>query len=215
MNIQHNDFPFYHIVIDEVFSKSILPSIYEEINLLKKEFKPPEFTESAKQNGKILKKNKGIFLQESKIFGDLKIINHIDNISKKVGHDNNWKNKTFQRMYKTLMWGSDLLNHYSSDDYYLPHFDGGIFSMVTFLYENYDIHEGGDLHFPEHNYTHKCKNNQSIIFFAKEIHEVTKLKGDENINRYSIVTFSKYNEQLEGRRSYSDATKEFNNILYT
>lgn len=197
MNIKHYTEPFYHIIIDDIFSDEVLSEIFKEIEILETEFKSEKFTFSAKDfNGKLLKKNKGIFLNESKFYESLKIINYLNNILDKVCSDNDWKNKTLHRMFNSMLWVSDLLNCYKCGDYYKPHFDGGIFSMITFFYKNYNkCEDGGDLYFPEHNYIHKCKSNQSIIFLSKELHGVTELKSSEPVSRYSIVKFSIYQPQ--------------------
>ena len=35
---------------------------------------------------------------------------------------------------------------------YKPHYDDGLFTLVTFLYDDYENRIGGDLYFPEHDY---------------------------------------------------------------
>jgi len=196
MNIKHYTEPFYHIIIDDIFSDKVLSEIFKEIEILKTEFKLEKFTFPAKDfDGKILKKNKGIFLCESKFYKSLKIINYLNNILDKVCSDKDWKNKTLHRMCNSIVWGGDLLNYYSCGDYYKPHCDDGIFSMITFFYKNYDKCEDGNLYFPEYNHIHKCKNNQSIIFLSTELHGVTELKSSDTVSRYSIVKFSTHQPQ--------------------
>lgn len=193
MIIRNKNEPFFHIVIDEIFSDSILPTIYEEINSLKNELKSGDMTKAALDSfGNSLKKNKGIFLVESKNYKNSKVISSIDASIKKISKCKNWENKTFCRMYNSVMWGGELLNCYDSSDYYMPHTDSGLFTMITFLYENHENGDlqGGDLYFPEYDYLHKCNNNQAIIFFSKELHGVTTFTSNKNCKRYSIVTFS-------------------------
>jgi hypothetical protein len=205
MKIQYKDNPFFHIIIDEVFSKSVLPLIYEEISLLKNDLKSPDFTGSASNiYSDNFKKNKGIFLNQYEKFDSLKIPFHMDNLIRKVREIKNWKNRTFHRMYTSVEWGDELLNCYIDKDYYLPHIDEGLFSMITFLYKNCKNYTGGDLFFPEYNYLHKCEDNQSIIFFSKELHGVTTFNCNQESCRYSIVTFSSLNENNTNKYKKSE-----------
>lgn len=213
MIINHHENPFYHITIDEVFSKSFLPLLYKEIDLLKNECNPENTTGSARNiTGKKLKSNKGIFLSECSYCENLKILSNIDNFLKKVFYDKNWKNNTFHRMYRSASWCGDLFNLYSFGDYYMPHIDDGLFTSIVFLYENFEDCQknGGDLYFPEHDYLHECKDNQAIIFFSKELHSVTPIKS-KKCKRYSIVSFSTLFEESDK----NDIIKKTKHLNYT
>lgn len=191
MKILHNDNPFFNISLENVFSAEELKIIFKEINELKEKFKDPNSTRSATIHSEILKKNTGMFLVEYKNYENLKTIKIIDKSIKKISTNSNWENLAFKRIFNSLMWGSELINCYKKNDYYKPHVDDGIFSIIFFLWDNTSNFEGGDLYFPEHDYLHKCKSNHGILFFSKEMHGVTPIiTNDEESNRYSIVTFS-------------------------
>jgi hypothetical protein len=191
MRIIYNDNPFFHISLENVFSTEELKIIFKEINELKKEFKDPEFTGSANSNSEILKKNTGIFLVEYKDYENLKTIKIIDKCIKKISTNSNWENLAFKRLFNSLMWGGELINCYKKNDYYKPHVDNAIFSLIFFLWENTSNFEGGDLFFPEYDYLYKCKKNHGILFFSKELHGVTPIiVNEDKSTRYSIVTFS-------------------------
>jgi hypothetical protein len=191
MKIIYNDNPFFNISLENIFSAEELKIIFKEINELKKYFKDPNFTVSASTHLQVLKKNTGIFLVESEIYKNLKMIKIIDKYIKKISNNNSWKNIAFKRLFNSLMWGSELVNCYKKNDYYKPHVDYGIFSLIFFLWDNTSNFEGGDLFFPEYDYLHKCNSNCGILFFSKELHGVTPIiVNDENSTRYSIVTFS-------------------------
>ena len=193
MKIIYNDNPFFHISLENVFSAEELKIIFKEINELKKNFKDPEFTGSASSNFEILKNNTGIFLVE---YENLKIIKIIDKCIKKISTNSNWKNLAFKRLFNSLMWGSELINCYKKNDYYKPHVDNGIFSLIFFLWDNTSNFEGGDLFFPEYDHLHECKNNHGILFFSKELHGVTPIISKEELSkRYSIVSFSTIKEE--------------------
>ena len=196
MKIIHNNNPFFNISLENIFSAEELKIIFKEINELKKHFKDPNFTASATKNSEILKKNTGIFLVESETYENLQIIKIIDKCIKKISTNSNWKNIAFKRLFNSLMWGGELVNCYKKNDYYKPHTDNGIFSLIFFLWDNTSNFEGGDLYFLEHDYLHKCKSNHGILFFSTEMHGVTPIiTNDEESNRYSIVTFSAIKEE--------------------
>ena len=192
MKIIYNDDIFFHISLENIFSNDVLGNIFKEIGELEKYVKDPEFTKSACSDFGILKKNSGVFLSNCENYENLKTIEFIDECIKKISISNNWKNIAFKRLFNSLMWGGELLNCYKKNDYYKPHLDEGIFTLIFFLWESSSNFEGGDLFFPEHNYLHKCKNNHGILFFSKEFHGVTPIIAKHEMSkRYSIVTFSK------------------------
>jgi len=191
MKILHNNDPFFHISLENIFSEDRLKIIFKEINELKNNFENPESTGSSTYNFEVLKKNTGMFLVKSENYENLKTIKFIDNCIKKISITDNWKNTAFRRLFDSVIWGSELINCYKKNDYYKPHVDEGIFTLLFFLWERTSNFEGGDLFFPEYDYLHKCKNNHGILFFSKELHGVTPIISKEKIStRYSIATFS-------------------------
>ena len=214
MKIIYNNNPFFNISLENVFSAEELKIIFKEINELKENFKDPDPNQTASNHLEILKKSTVAYLMESENYENLKTIKIIDKCIKKISTCNNWENLTFKRLFNSLMWGGDRINCYKNGDYYKPHIDGGIFSIIFFLWDNTSNFEGGDLYFSEHDYLHKCNNNCGILFFSKELHGVTPIITNEELSkRYSIVTFScvkdKENAALKKRNII-----DFNSILY-
>jgi hypothetical protein len=196
MKIIYNDNPFFNISLENVFSDEELKIIFKEINELEKDFKDPNFTGSASTHLEILKKNTGMFLFKSGSYENLKTIKIIDKCIKKISTSKDWKNSALKRLFNSLMWGSELINCYKKNDYYKPHVDNGIFSLIFFLWDNTSNFEGGDLFFPEYDHLHECKNNHGILFFSKELHGVTPIISKEELSkRYSIVSFSTIKEE--------------------
>lgn len=197
MKILHNDIPFFHISIENIFSEENFNEIFDEIKSLKTEFKTEEFTRSSfLPNGKILKKNKGIYLDELENSSSFESIKQMDNILKKISIDKNWKNFTFKRIFNSLLWGNDHINYYEENDHYMPHTDMGVFTLIIWMYDDRIPFLGGNLYFPEYNFLHECKNNCGILFFSKELHGVTPITScKNNYGRYSIVSFSCYSEK--------------------
>lgn len=190
MKVIHHNEPFLHVTLEDVFSPRELEIVHEEIKGLKQYFGNPDVTGTASsKDDELLKKGDGIFLPH-----ESKITKIIDKRIKQVSNSK-WKDGTFRRMFHALVWGNELLNCYKGNDYYKPHFDHGVFSLIFFLWEDTSTFDGGDLYFPEYDYLHKCNNNHAVLFNSKEMHEVTPLvTKDETSTRYSIVTFSVQNE---------------------
>lgn len=187
MKIVYVEEPFFHIIVEETFSG--LDSIFNEVDVVKGELKDPRHTGGALSvTGENRKKNKGLFLNERKEYQYLKLVSGINEVLQRLKRSIVWKNQTLYRLYEKTIWTGFLLNHYEHDDYYLPHTDDGLFTFITFLFDDYDNRVGGDLYFPEYDYLHKCKNNQSILFLSSEVHGVTTFESKNN--RYSISTFS-------------------------
>lgn len=202
MQIKYHSDPFFHITIENSFSDSNLLEIKKEINCLDPQLKSGDLTGAALHNitGDSQKQNTGIFLSDCENYDNLNIVKSTNYIIRDVSKIN-WENKTFYRMYLDCLWGSHLLNKYRKNDYYKPHFDHSLFSMITFLYDEFNEKHGGDLYFPEYDYLHKCKDNQTILFLSREIHGVTPFKPDKDLFRYSIVTFSKLFDNKQNKKT--------------
>lgn len=213
MKIIHNESPFFYISIENIFSENIFSKLYDEINSLKSKFKTKEYTGSAVlPNGENLKNNKGLFLEELDNFDNLQVTKEINKLLYKILRDKNWKNFAFRRMFNSLLWGGGLINYYENNDYYKPHIDDGIFSLIIWMYDKKSSFEGGDLYFPEYDYLHQCKNNHGILFFSKELHGVIPISScEKDLGRYSIVTFSATKEDNKKLINYTSIN---NNILY-
>jgi len=212
MKLIHKDNPFFHISLENVFSVEELKIIFKEINELKKDFKDPNFTESASTHLELLKKNTGIFLSSCENYENLKTTKIIDKRIKKISINTNWKNLAFKRLFNSLMWGSELINCYKKNDYYKPHIDDGIFTLIIFLWDNTSNFEGGDLLFPEYNHHYKCKSNHGILFFSQEVHGVSPIIiNEKKSTRYSIVVFSTMKDrEKQAKRNINNSTE----ILY-
>ena len=177
--------PFFHLVVEESFSDS--DSFFDEFDMLRERLQTAEQTGSDRHaSGNSKKRGRGLFLGEE--YQSLKMVSNLRELILNIGHSKEWKNDAFYRMYQETGWTSFLLNHYNRGDYYKPHWDDGLFTLITFFFDDYKNRIGGDLYFPEYNYLHKCKNNQSILFFSKELHQVTTFESDSN--RCSISAFS-------------------------
>ena len=77
------------------------------------------------------------------------------------------------------------VQRYQNGSYYHTHCDRSVLTAVHLIYVQ-DF-KGGQLHFPEHNYTPPLKHNKCIIFSGYENHGVKEIKSDhKGYIRYSI-----------------------------
>ena len=74
MKILHNNDPFFHISLENIFSEDRLKIIFKEINELKNNFENPESTGSSTYNFEVLKKNTGMFLVKSENYENLAVL---------------------------------------------------------------------------------------------------------------------------------------------
>ena len=193
MFYRYKEFPFPHIIIDKFYSDIELVDIFNELNCLQTSnaFLRENMTGSAHCNGNLLKRNSGVFLYEyykdnhenshilkhSKIFDPL-FIESICNL--------HW-------VFKYLKYSDKdgiLLNYYDSDDYYEAHFDCSTLTCIRWLYNEPKQFTGGELYFPEFDYSLNCYNNTGILFPSCVLHEVSKVNlKTEKFGRYSIAQF--------------------------
>jgi hypothetical protein len=88
------------------------------------------------------------------------------------------------------------MRYYENDSDYLPHRDDSNYTAITFFYKEPKSFEGGELFFPEFDYTFECKNNHVILFPGYVLHGVKKIQMKNNtfcsgMGRYSMAQFLK------------------------
>lgn len=202
--------PFPHIVLDEVYTDEELTLIWNEINFLQKKLVDPiktgvaselmeenRFQHFAIQKTKILKKAQGIFLDsiynpEYNISDILKIIAKIfcEDVRQACK-----KTDLILEQLNYTNYDSSLLNHYFDGDYYEPHRDSSIISIINVFHKTPKAYDGGELYFPDHDYVLDLKNNQTLIFPSIVMHGVKKITtntDDKSFGRFSITKFVGY-----------------------
>jgi hypothetical protein len=197
MNIIPIKDPFPHLLIEDIYSDEELIYIWKELNFLtaKNILNPPHLTGSATEDGKCLKNNNAVFLDDfytnrdssyilnlnAKIF-DKKILNCYSELSfgynsiKKINHDRT------------------IISYYQNGDYYDSHSDASLYTAITWFYKEPKKYKGGDLIFSEYDYLVIAKNNSTILFPSFVFHKVEKVIIEENKiftgnARYSMSQF--------------------------
>lgn len=189
--------PFPHLLVEDTYSKEELFYIWKELDFLtaKNILNPPHLTGSAAKDGKYLKNNNAVFLDDfytnrdssyilnlnARIF-DEKILNCYSKLSfgynsiKKINHDRT------------------IISYYQNGDYYDSHSDASLHTAITWFYKEPKKYTGGELIFSEYDYLINSKNNSTILFPSFVLHKVQKVLIEESAfftgnGRYSMSQF--------------------------
>ena len=198
MKVTYLTEPFEHIIVHGLCSNDELISIDQEIISLYDKLLPPSETNAAPENdGKNYKKSgKGIFLDQvylhdrknSSILEVTKNIFSNDEIRKTVLELS--KKSTYFKLLPITNRDSTLLQYYGHGDYYKAHIDKSIFTVVFTHYIAPKRFYGGNLKFPEYEYTIPLEYNTLIVFpscIEHEVLPVTLLDKDVGMSgRFSI-----------------------------
>jgi hypothetical protein len=190
--------PFPHLIVENMYNQEELDLIWEELNFLTK---PHKFLQHDPGTGTV--DTTGASKSESKSI-------YLDYIYKERSTSNilTVNRKLFFGGYlhifsqisplcssaKIQSLDRTKIRYYENDSEYLPHIDYYNYTCITFFYKKPKLFEGGELYFPEYNYTLDCDNNHMIIFPSCILHAAKKvtMKGDHNCSgngRYSMMQF--------------------------
>ena len=92
------------------------------------------------------------------------------------------------------------LRYYENDDYYKPHQDLARFTASSYFFKEPKVFTGGDLHFPEFNYTITIENNMLVFFVGSILHSSTplKIKNKDNLNKgYGKYVMTQFLDAIE------------------
>lgn len=188
-------FPIF--VKDNFFSEEEESLIWNGLNKIHELdlFSPPNETGGAIIDNVQLKKNNGYFLIPERIIDDE--IKYLYEILSKV-----FKSTTYEYS-KINLWTSTILNtrrhsslisYYENNDYYNPHRDISIFTILIWFYREPKKFSGGNLFLHDMEREVEVKNNRLIIIPSRALHSVSPiLLSEENQNekngRYCISLF--------------------------
>lgn len=189
ITITHVCDPCEYLILDNVCTSEELDKCFSEVELLSPILKNPNKTLSASdENGKLKKKNKGVFLNE--IYSP-ELIQHSPihiATSKILGTAKNQQYTVYSQMnFLNLINNlSVLLSAYKNGDYYLSHKDNSTLSLLFWFGKHNFI--GGDLLLKDFNHTIPFVSNRGIIFPSYYDHEVTKIESSvEDYVRYTAT----------------------------
>jgi len=70
-----------------------------------------------------------------------------------------------------------IISFYRDQDYYKPHIDVSAATICYYLWKDNKDFSGGDLTFPEYEYTHTPQFNSAIMFPSCVMHEAKKIES--------------------------------------
>lgn len=209
--------PFPHVVFEDVYTKYQLPRIWEELNFLcyPEKLLPPNLTGAAiDDNGVLLKQNSCIWLDDIYAHPTLSNIiretttfqtTTLKSICKQHPH---WYFKNAKINYT-----SNLISYYENGGYYGPHNDQAYFTCLTWFYKEPKSFNGGELYFPEYDYTIECKHNSRILFPSPIIHQVIPIEMSEEYVNNKLGRFC-YSQFFSLIPVHENVSKDYFNIRY-
>jgi len=191
--------PFGHIILENTFSEEAYDIIWNEILFLHPRMKNGHDTGASHNSfGATNKNGFGIFLDDifkSSQYSDIYTITR-ELVSHSVVSAASQVD-TYFKLFKRVIRDSVLVQCYRNGDYYLPHKDESLFTIVTLLHNTPKNYSGGELYFPEFNYEVSLKNNHSIIFPSVMLHEVKEVVTESKDPRDFRYTISMFLEDRE------------------
>lgn len=190
--------PVPYLLIENTFNQQEMELIWEELEFLNQPGKllPPDKTESAESpDGKILKKNKAVFLNElfayNHSFSNILRINRsiLSNETKELFSELNFGYNSIWQTNKH----TTLINYYGDGDYYDPHIDEGFQTFITFFYREPKKFSGGDFWLSSYNHRIEIQNNMTIAipsFLFHHVDTVNMDKKNHGLGRYSMTVFT-------------------------
>lgn len=195
MELTIYDQPFPYLHIKNFYTEEELDLIWAELEFLQSNpetFKSEHTFGATDKDGKLLKKNSGIFLEDLYNHPFRKSSN-ILNCNRKLFFQfseiktNNW-------FFKNLNIDKDttLVSYYENSDYYHPHTDRTVATACTWFFKEPKKFKGGDFCFPEFDITIPLENNSLVVFPGNVLHAVTQLEMEENSPGYGRYCMSQF-----------------------
>jgi len=192
--------PFPHIIVNSFYNSEELKLIWEELNYYTK----PDKLLEAKNFGGVVGKTNSHALILDDIYSNRNISNILQ-VNRKLftcGVINEFRKLhpccSFANLCNT---DTTKVRYYHDGDYYEPHADISIhFLSFSYFYKEPKKFDGGDLIFPDYDYSYDCKNNSMIIFPGWVQHGVKEVSLEDpdysdyydGWGRYAITNFFSY-----------------------
>lgn len=197
MNILPKKNPVDHLLIYNTFTDEELRLIWQELDFLThpNKLKNPKDTKSAIDNGEVIKKNRGIFLDE--LYADRNISNILTINRKLLTWEifKNLSNENFiiSETLKNINHDTTLISYYEDNHEYKFHHDTSFITIVSYFYKEPKAFSGGNFFLLNDNSKIDIFNNMSIVFFSAIPHAVEKVSIEYQLKsgygRYCMSQF--------------------------
>lgn len=183
-------------IIEDFYDDNELKLIWKELDYLnsKGKFLPPEKTGAARDpKGNIVKRNKGLFLDE---FYANRNFSNILSINRKI-----WtviqdleKDSLFFRYLISCNADATLVSYYENNDYYKKHTDTSVYTILSYFYKEPKKFSGGNLILTDYDVDIEVKNNMVICIPSILFHEVSPIIMEQEFlnkgyGRYCMAQF--------------------------
>ena len=188
--------PFPFLEIENMYDDEQLKLIWQELEFLNQsdKFESPEETGSAQKDGKTLKKNTGIFLDN---LYKTRNISNILNVNKNLFAPHILEEfSSLCFLYENIKHTNEdttLISYYDNGGYYKPHQDNALYTAVTWFFKEPKKFNGGDFYFTDYNLKIEVKNNKTVLFPSIIYHSVDEISMNVDFppgyGRYVMVQF--------------------------
>jgi len=193
-----NNSPFPFLEIENMYDDAELKLIWQELEFLNQlnKLEDPEKTGSAEEDGKLLKKNSGLYLDN---LYKTRNISNILTVNKNLFESHILEEfSSLCFLYENINQTNDdttLISYYDNGGYYKSHRDNALYTAITWFFKEPKNFTGGDFYFTDYNYKIEIKNNKTILFPSVINHSVDEVMMlDENncgcgYGRYAMTQF--------------------------
>ena len=194
--------PFFHVIIEETFDKQEYYEIWNELLFLQPKMKNGHETNASRNvYGAANKNGFGIFLTDIFVSGNYsQIFRSTRKFFTNPSIADAMKADTYFKLFNRVIRDSILVQCYKNGDYYFPHYDHSLFTIISMMYNPPKKYSGGELYFPEYDHKISLETNCSLIFPSVLLHEVKEVKldsSDPKDFRYTISLFLEDRQPLE------------------
>lgn len=185
----------YYLLVRNFYTPDELELIQQELAFLnhKHKMRSPE---STGQQNPMMKKNKGIFLDE--VYANRGMSN-ILKINRKVFSAPVFKAFADKHILNRSVFSANkdttLVSYYETSDHYKPHADNALVTALSWHFFQPQQFTGGDLVFTDLDETILVENNMLLMFHSCLRHGVTPVKlrdgveADKGMGRYCLSNF--------------------------
>ena len=192
--------PFPHVIVENLYSTEELEHIWKELNFLS------YLTKLTKPSTNSLMKKDNYSLNLSKIYKE-EYFSNIITLSRKLFQQELIRPiSQFDISFLNILSCNkynNLVSYYEDGNDYYTHRDSCVYTNLSWFYKEPKQYSGGDLYFPEYDYTIEAKNNRSLYFISSLKHQATKLQmprqsiddygSFSGLGRYAISKFFEIN----------------------
>lgn len=183
MRIINLTVPFNHTIIYDYYSPRDESLIWKELNELSPVLADKKATGDPRSNGMLGLSLDWHYKDDRSKSHTLQANRLIYNITDEL------KENPFMKYLNMANEDLTQVNYYPDGSSYAHHADHATISAVTTFWKTPKEFTGGELKFPEYNYTPHMDNNTIILFPSFEQHEVSTVigKGRFSINQFYFI----------------------------